>query len=257
LLLSPPGDERCSTCDDDAIDDSASVHQKKIFAPVVFSLLKRHAAGELTPGDKVQIERAYNACIARDPTTSSRRSTDGATHNWYGDYHDDMEEPSLDQLLLACMHCETSDQIRKLRTHVFEHEHELIFDDVLKIIESKDEAKKLLLGLCPLKEQSGNCDDAASLDNRTTKSIAALYPKCIFLNISEFCVRTEPRKQGQPECCKSVFSARALRVRVKLLQMKMLLLHQTRGLPKVDPVPMSRLAPHPANSARRRHAKVA
>jgi hypothetical protein len=238
LLLSPPGDERCSTCDDDAIDDSASVHQKKIFAPVVFSLLKRHAAGELTPGDKVQIERAYNACIARDPTTSSRRSPDGATHNWYGDYHDDVEEPYLDQLLLACMHCETSDQIRKLRTHVFEHEHELIFDDVLKIIESKDEAKKLLLGLCPLKEQSGNCDDPASLDNRTTKSIAALYPKCIFLNISEFCVRTEPRKQGQPECCKSVFSARALRVRVKLLQMKMLLLHQTRGLPKVDPVPM-------------------
>ena len=237
LLALPGGDEgrlpspRCPP-------DSGSVHQTKVFGSVVRALLSRHAADCLNDADKRKIKAAYEACVAREQTTSSRQKPDGK-HDWYHDLHGDMEESYIDQLLLASMHCDTVDQIRKLRTHVFEHEHELIFDDVLKIIaDTLDEIEMLLIGLCPLREQSGNCDDPASRDNRTTKAIAAIFPKCGFLNVSEFCVRTEPRTQRQPECCKSVFSAREFRIRVKLLQMKMILLHRTRGSPKVGPISM-------------------
>ena len=224
MLLALPGD---------GTDDSASVHQKKVFGAKSVELLKRFFSAEgLNVADQQEVEAAYRACVARDHTTSSRHSIDGTTRNYFTDYHKDMEEEYLDHLLLACMHCGTVEHIRKLRTHDFEHEHEAIFDDVLKIIESGDDAEMLLFGLCPLKNQSGNCDDEASLDNRSTKAIAAMFPKSKFLNISEFCVRTEPRKKGQPECCVSVFSARDFRVRVKLLQMKMILLHRTGGSPK-------------------------
>jgi hypothetical protein len=229
-----PEDSACDECaasdgkdededeDDDDVDDGCcgSLQQQDVFASGVVLLLENAFKHKLTSAQAARIKAAFDVCAAQKPTVTDRLK-DGVP-NWYHDPVDDIDEGELDKMLLASLHCKSVDDIRAIRTHLFKGEHEQVFDDVIGLIVSGD-AEKLLWALCPLKKAAANCTDKESRNNRSTKSINELYSGAKLLNFSQFCFRVIEGGKKTESCC-SRFDETRWRKRIKMMQIKVVLL---------------------------------
>lgn len=200
----------------------------KDFAPDVVELLQNLFANQLTDDERARAEAARDELFSQKPISTSRQE-DGYI-NFYADWVDLIDSAAFDKMLLAGCAVTKAEDIRKIRTHTIEGEFEQLFDDVIEIIES-GEATKVMFALCPLKDKAANGKDPASRENKSSQAIASLYPDAVALNFSQLCARDKKRTKTKPESCCSKFNKERFLKRLKIMQIKIVLLQ--------------RLCPHP------------